>query len=147
MKDSKELEPKPKRAVAAVIYSPELDYILAGSKDNKWELIGAEIEPGENLESAVEREVDKKLGLPIKVRKFMGTTEFRSGEGDVVNVSFVECLPLGSVVVKKDKYKGIYDDLDWVKISEAPKRNWPDEQKEFIEKLATGSIGPKPSLN
>ena len=151
--ETKETEPKVTNVVGAVIFNNRRDSILVGQRAEgkkfpfKWEFIGGKAETGESLEQAVEREMDEEVGLDVEVVAEIDQAEHNYG-GDVgiIRVHFIECHPKGNVVLKQFDRK-IYNDIRWVKVTEAPKLDWIEADKEFAQNLAVSLTAPVPSRN
>lgn len=65
--------------VAAVLYR-DGEYFATqrgyGEFEGMWEFPGGKIEPGENPESALEREIQEELGIDISIEGFLCTTDY-----------------------------------------------------------------------
>jgi ADP-ribose pyrophosphatase YjhB (NUDIX family) len=64
----------------------------------EWELPGGRLQVGEELETAVEREVHEELGLAVECRALVDAWTYRpdGAEGTVVIVVY-DCAPRGEV--------------------------------------------------
>ncbi len=142
-----ESEPKGKRVVAGVLVHG--DSILVGwRKDGKCDFPGGKAEMGEDLDSAVVREYDEETGIRVVPGRILDVSEHDYG-GDVglVRVHFIECRAEGSVVLKEERYREVYKKVDFVKITEAPKLDWLEADKQFVRDLAVAVTGSHSSMN
>lgn len=146
--ENSEKELEPQRVVAGVLIVD--DEVLVGwrKKDGKCEFPGGKLEPGEDLDAALVREFDEELGLAVIPGKHMDVSRHDYG-GDIglVQVHFVGCRPDGSLVLKRGNYEKIYDKVELVKITAAPRLDWLEADKQFVRDLAVATTGSKPSLN
>jgi len=151
--ETAEQKAKPVEVVAAVIFNKNKDSILIGMRSEdkkfggKWEFIGGKVEVGETMEEAISRELSEEIGLEIKepIGEITQVDHDYGVEGKF-RIHFIECQPNGSVVLKKVN-PDVYEEVSWVKITEALKLDWLEADRDFVEKLAVAVTTPRPSLN
>lgn len=143
-----EREPEAQRVVAGVLISD--DEILVGwRKDTgKCEFPGGKVEPGEDLDAALIRELDEELGAAIIPGKHLNISRHNYG-GDIglVQVHFIEFKPDGNLVLRRDKYEEVYDEVKFVKITKAPELDWLEADRQFVRDLAVAATSSRPSSN
>ena len=124
--------------------------ILIGQKEEaednkiggKWHIIGGHLEKGEQVEEAIEREVNEETGLDVNTHQIVDTSTFsweENGESDTVAITF-HCESGSRDAEAMDDLQ----DVKWVEPSELVEKVHPGEaerikQREpmqnFLEKL------------
>jgi len=134
--------PPTKIVVAAVIFNQEKDAVLVGlrAKDDanfplEWEFIGGKVEPGEEYNTAIVRELMEELKIevtPVKVLavlpNFAGNKQFQ--------IHFIGCNPVGEIVL--DGNLVAHEKVEWVKLEELSKLNFIGCDGEFAQGLVAG---------
>lgn len=151
--ESSEQEPKPIEVVAAVIFNKRQDSLLIGKRAQgkkfagKWEFVGGKVEQGEDIKQAIIREMNEEIGLAVEPtdQEIMVEHDYGKDIGHF-RIHFVECQPVGSVVLRKANPE-VYEEVRWFKITQAPKLDWLEADRDFVEKLAVMVTTPQSGLN
>ncbi len=101
----------------------------------KWEFPGGKIEPGEQPQEALRRELDEELGIQAKIEQEVARIQHTYQNGNVVDLRF-------HVV---HEYRGelenrIFKDIRWVEIQDLPKYDFLDADIELVRDLASGAL-------
>jgi len=111
------------KVVGAIIENENSEILCAlrGTKmqmPNLWEFPGGKVEKGENLESAIEREIKEELDCKVEFIDIFNdnTHEY---EEFIVNLITVKCKIIGGVPVSKE-----HDKLIWLKRKNLLSLNW-----------------------
>lgn len=90
------------------------------SLSGKWEFPGGKVEPGEEPEHALSREIAEELGVAIVVRELVGTGQARVGEHDIILDVFAASLSLGEPVPRE------HAQLLWASADELQRLDWAE---------------------
>ncbi len=104
--------PPIKQVVCAVIRDKEGRILLARRApgqhlEGHWELPGGKVEPGESLESALQRELREELGLVVTVGEELARTEYHYDRGSI------ELIALETLVSGDVTHMTVHDAFDW----------------------------------
>jgi mutator protein MutT len=84
----------------------------------EWDLPGGGMEPGENLEDGLFREVFEELGIAIEIIKEVGTSEYQMGDIERLETVFM-CKPLSldiDLSPEHSEYKWLlFSEIDQIK--------------------------------
>ena len=100
------------------------------SKGNpgKWDLPGGKIDPGENFEQGLLREVAEETGLTISIQHAAGATESELPTRKVVYLILEGRLESGQVRLSSE-----HDEYAWVNRRELPKMELAEQFRAFAQ--------------
>jgi len=101
-----------KQVVCAVIRDKEARILLTRRApgqhlEGHWELPGGKVEPGESLESALERELLEELGLVVTVGEELARTVYHYERGSI------ELIALATTTDGEIDQMTVHDSVDW----------------------------------
>ncbi|AGA34923.1 Putative 7,8-Dihydro-8-oxoguanine-triphosphatase [Thioalkalivibrio nitratireducens DSM 14787] len=104
--------PPIKQVVCAVIRDTDGRILLARRApgqhlEGHWELPGGKVEPGESLESALQRELLEELGLVVTVGEELARTEYDYDRGSIELIA-LQTLASGDIT-----HMTVHDAFDW----------------------------------
>jgi len=138
--------PPTKIVVAAVIFNSERNAVLVGQRAEKitfpleWEFIGGKVEEGEELNTAIIREIQEELNVEIDPIKILDVLEHDFAENTMrVRVHFIECKPVGDMIL--DGNFEFHEKVEWVKLEELSSLNFIGSDGEFARRLIFNFTG------
>ena len=133
--------PPIKPVVAAVIFNPDRSAVLVGlrAKDTnfplEWEFIGGKIEPGEEYNAAIVRELKEELNIEVVAVKALDVLEHLDGNRRF-RIHLIGCKPVGEIVL--DGSLPAHEEVKWVRLEELSKLNFIGIDGEFARRLVAG---------
>ena len=136
-----------KEVVAALIVERGTDAKAAGVKllvcqrtkhqslPLKWEFPGGKIEPGEQPQEALRRELDEELGIQAKIEQEVARVRHTYQNGNVVDLRFYLVREYEGALVNR-----IFRDIRWVELKELPSYDFLDADVELVGNLASGKL-------
>jgi 8-oxo-dGTP diphosphatase len=101
------------RCVGAVVHDPGGRLLLVRRANppaqGLWSIPGGRVEPGEDDETAVVREVAEETGLRVRPVRHVGSVQRDAGDGDVYEIEDFLCAVLGGTLRAGDDAS----DADW----------------------------------
>ncbi|MGG0717233.1 NUDIX domain-containing protein [Robertmurraya massiliosenegalensis] len=85
---------------ALIVKRSDNDEVGAGT----WECAGGKIEFGENLESALVREIEEEVGINVTVEKILFATSFNTGPTRQVVILTYLCRPNNTKVILSEEH-------------------------------------------
>jgi 8-oxo-dGTP diphosphatase len=101
----------------------------------QWEFPGGKIEPGEEPQAALERELEEELGIHATIGPEVATIAhtYRNGNGVELHFFLVEAFE-GAIENR------IFKDVRWVHRKTLPQFDFLEADKTLVEEIAAGKI-------
>jgi 8-oxo-dGTP diphosphatase len=101
----------------------------------KWEFPGGKIEPGENAEEALHRELEEELGIDATIGRPITHTRHIYRSGGAIDLQFflVETF-------KGELTNRIFNDVRWCLLRELPRYDFLAADRALIRDLAAGKL-------
>jgi mutator protein MutT len=105
----------------------------------KWEVPGGRIEPGEDLDAALQREVHEETGLKITPGEHFAIWDWKRKHGDhafhVVASGRISTFVSGIVTNKNNVEGDNIEQIKWIPLKDVRALDWPQEMEAVIEKF------------
>ena len=118
--------------VAAIIYKDGAYFATQrgyGEFEGMWEFPGGKIEPGENRESALKREIQEELGIDITIDKFLCTTDYDYPSFHLTMHCYLCSIESGEIELREHK------SARWLSVDMLDSVEWLPADKEVVDKL------------
>jgi 8-oxo-dGTP diphosphatase len=128
-----------KQVVAALIVKDDKVLICQRTRHQtmplKWEFPGGKIEPGEELEGALHRELEEELGILASIGRKIATIRHTYGNGGAVELHFFLVEEFQNAVQNR-----IFRDVRWVSRDEMPGYDFLEADIALVKDIASGKI-------
>ncbi len=107
-----------------------------GTQRGRYHMPGGRIEPGENFEDALRREVKEETGLEVEIIMPIYTGEWRPIIREVPHQiigTFLACSPKGKIEIKLSTE---HDAFEWISPADREKYDIMDPEDKVIDKYA-----------
>lgn len=101
----------------------------------QWEFPGGKIEPGEEPQAALERELEEELGIHATIGPEVATIAhtYRNGNGVELHFFLIEAY-------EGEIQNRIFKDVRWVQRETLPQFDFLEADKTLVEEIAAGKI-------
>ncbi len=94
-------------SVKGVVFQGNKVVLLKNERD-EWELPGGKLEPGENPEACLVREIEEELGLRVDVEDLLDAWVYHISAGvDALILTYGCCSVTSSVITHSSEHKGV----------------------------------------
>jgi 8-oxo-dGTP diphosphatase len=128
-----------KQVVAALIVKDDKVLICQRTRHQamplKWEFPGGKIEPGENLEDALYRELEEELGILAAVGRKVATIRHTYGNVGAVELHFFVVEEFQNAIQNR-----IFRDVRWVSKEEMPGYDFLEADIALVKDIAAGKV-------
>ena len=101
-----------------------------GEFDGLWEFPGGKIEPGENCDEALKREIKEELGVNIAVDDFLCTTDYDYPSFHITMHCYLCSIESGSIELREHK------SARWLTAETLDTVEWLPADRAVVEKLS-----------
>jgi 8-oxo-dGTP diphosphatase len=126
-----------KQVVAALIVRDDKVLICQRTRHQtmplKWEFPGGKIEPGEELEVALHRELEEELGILATIGRKVATVRHTYDNGGAVELHFFVVEEFQNAIQNR-----IFRDVRWVSKEEMPGYDFLEADVALVKDIAAG---------
>lgn len=131
---------KPKKlVVAALIVRDGKLLICQRTKTQpmalKWEFPGGKVEPGEEAEAALKRELNEELGIDAAIGPELAHIEHQYKNGGIVDLRFFEVREFGG-----ELQNIIFKQIRWAHPKSLPRYDFLAADRDLVRRIARGEI-------
>lgn len=101
-----------------------------GEFEGLWEFSGGKIEPGENCDEALKREIKEELGVNIAVDEFLCTTDYDYPSFHLTMHCYLCSIESGSIELREHK------SARWLTAETLDSVEWLPADRAVVEKLS-----------
>ena len=101
-----------------------------GEFEGLWEFPGGKIEPGENCDEALKREIQEELGVNIAVDEFLCTTDYDYPSFHLTMHCYLCSIESGSIELREHK------SARWLTVETLDSVEWLPADRAVVEKLS-----------
>jgi 8-oxo-dGTP diphosphatase len=101
----------------------------------KWEFPGGKIEPGEQPQEALRRELEEELGVQAKIEQEIARVCYTYQNGNAVDLRFYRVREYQGSLVNR-----IFRDIRWVELKQLPSYDFLDADIDLVGDLASGKL-------
>ena len=101
-----------------------------GEFEGLWEFPGGKIEPGENCDEALKREIQEELGVNIAVDEFLCTTDYDYPSFHLTMHCYLCSIESGSIELREHK------SARWLTAETLDSVEWLPADRAVVEKLS-----------
>jgi 8-oxo-dGTP diphosphatase len=128
-----------KQVVAALIVKDDKVLICQRTRHQamplQWEFPGGKIEPGENLEDALRRELEEELGILAAIGRKVATIRHKYDNGGAVELHFFVVEDFQNAIQNR-----IFRDVRWVSREEMPGYDFLEADVALVKDIAAGKV-------
>ena len=106
-----------------------------GHHAGKWEFPGGKVEPGEDLQDGMRRELEEELGIDAEIGAVLWRTEHQYPERTPFVLTFFTIPRYRGTITNR-----CFADLCWVPTAELGTLDFLEGDREFIAQLQTGRV-------
>jgi len=130
---------KMKQVVAALIVRENKILICQRTRHQtmplKWEFPGGKIEPGENPEAALRRELDEELGIHATIGRKVAEVRHNYSNGGTVELRFFLVEEFSGEIQNR-----IFKDVRWVGKEEMPRYDFLEADVTLVKDISEGNL-------
>lgn len=108
------------------------------SHPGKWEFPGGKIEPGEQAEDCLKREILEELGIEIQAEESFLVYEYDYNRHDGKKHRFFSFL---CIILKGEPCLRVHDSLEWVRIEDLPKFDIIEADRQLVRAILANEKG------
>jgi 8-oxo-dGTP diphosphatase len=128
-----------KQVVAALILRDERILICQRTRHQtmplKWEFPGGKVEPGEDTEAALYRELEEELGILATIGAKVAALRHDYGNGATVELHFFVVEEFRGEIQNR-----IFRDVRWVRKEEMPEFDFLEADVALVREIAEGKV-------
>ena len=100
-----------------------------GEFEGLWEFPGGKIEPGENCDEALKREIEEELGVNIVVNDFLCTTDYDYPSFHITMHCYLCSIESGNIELREHR------SACWLTVGSIDSVEWLPADRAVVEKL------------
>jgi len=128
-----------KHVVAALIVREDKVLICQRTKHQplplKWEFPGGKVEPGEQSQEALHRELEEELGILAEIGAEVASIQHTYGNGNAVELRFYLVERFAGEIQNR-----IFRDVRWVRKKELPSFDFLEADVALVKDIASGKV-------
>jgi 8-oxo-dGTP diphosphatase len=129
-----------KQVVAAIIVNSADEILICQrtkeqSHPLQWEFPGGKIEPGEQPEQALARELKEELGIDAEIDERIAQHSHRYSDSNSVELQFFLVREYCGEIQNR-----IFEQVRWAKLEELPSYDFLEADRELVAQLASGKL-------
>lgn len=131
------------RSIAGIAIAPGGSLFVAKRKAGgaiglKWEFPGGKIEAGESDETALRREFEEELGIPVEPVRLLGSTRFFSDTGERELAAWQVRIASGCAPALRE-----HSEFAWLSLEEIRAIDLADSDRGILDLIESGRTRPQ----